>query len=334
MNRMRLVLGLMLSLLAGTASATFHTFRIEQLYSNADGTVQFVVLRESFGQNGENLWQDRTLSTVRTGQSQMEIVFPSPLVSFDTARQYVLVATDGFAALGLIKPDYLIPSGFLGTQGGQIDFAGVDAVAHGPLPKDGVSAVFRDGTVGPNIARNFRGESASIKAAVPPPPPPPAATAQVVEYYYAAWDYYFITAFPAEVALLDGGAYGGVWKRTGESFNVWPGSTPASSPTCRFFSTSFAPKSSHFYTPFPSECTTVKVSPDWEYENVAFHLELATAGACSSQTVPLYRLYNNGKGGAPNHRYTTSPDLFNAMRAQGWVAEGDGVTFVFACVPK
>ena len=35
--------------------ASFHTFRIEQIYSNADGTVQFVVLRESAGANGENL---------------------------------------------------------------------------------------------------------------------------------------------------------------------------------------------------------------------------------------------------------------------------------------
>ena len=36
---------------ASAALATFHLFRIEQLYSNADGTVQFIVLRESSGAN-------------------------------------------------------------------------------------------------------------------------------------------------------------------------------------------------------------------------------------------------------------------------------------------
>jgi predicted alpha/beta superfamily hydrolase len=38
-------------------------------------------------------------------------------------------------------------------------------------------------------------------------------------------------------------------------------------------------------------------------------------------------------GGAPNHRYTAVPAVFDAMRAQGWIAEGDGVTGVFACGP-
>src|SRR6516165_5938984 len=32
-----------------------------------------------------------------------------------------------------------------------------------------------------------------------------------IEYYYAAWDYYFVTSFPNEIAVLDGGAFGGVW---------------------------------------------------------------------------------------------------------------------------
>ena len=47
------------SLLAATlaaplAHATFHTLKIDRLYSNADGTIQYVVLRESAGFNGEN----------------------------------------------------------------------------------------------------------------------------------------------------------------------------------------------------------------------------------------------------------------------------------------
>ncbi|HEV3239049.1 MAG TPA: choice-of-anchor D domain-containing protein [Casimicrobiaceae bacterium] len=160
-------------------------------------------------------------------------------------------------------------------------------------------------------------------------------TAQAVEYYYAAWNFYFETAFPAEIAALDGGAFGGLWQRTGQTFNVWPQSNPAAAPTCRFFSTAFAPKSSHFYTPFAAECATLMTSPAWQYEAIAFYIALADVnGLCASGTVPLYRLYNNGMGGAPNHRYTTDPAIFNQMRAAGWLFEGNGNTKVFACVPQ
>src|SRR5215831_5943654 len=80
-----------------------------------------------------------------------------------------------------------------------------------------------------------------------------AQTQIAVEYYYAAWGFYFVTSLPGEIAALDGGAFGGVWKRTGETFNVWSGSTNGALATHRFFSTGFSPKSSHFYTPYANE---------------------------------------------------------------------------------
>jgi hypothetical protein len=166
-----------------------------------------------------------------------------------------------------------------------------------------------------------------------------ASTAIAVEYYYAAWNFYFETAFPTEIAALDGGAFGGLWKRTGETFNVWPQPNATSTPTCRFFSIAFAPKSSHFYTPFPAECAYVETNPAdvaaWQFENIAFYIQLADAnGLCGGGTIPLYRLYNSGMGGAPNHRYTTSVTVFNQMTAAGWNFEGNGNTKVFACVPQ
>jgi hypothetical protein len=160
-------------------------------------------------------------------------------------------------------------------------------------------------------------------------------TVTAVEYYYAAWNYYFETSFTDEIAALDAGAFGGVWQRTGQTFQVWPQSAGLGSPACRFFSITFAPKSSHFYTPFAAECAGVKVNPNWQYEGIAFYIQLANAnGYCPGGTMPLYRLYNNGMGGAPNHRYTTSPTIFNQMVAAGWVFEGNGNTKVFACVPQ
>jgi photosystem II stability/assembly factor-like uncharacterized protein len=160
-------------------------------------------------------------------------------------------------------------------------------------------------------------------------------TAAAVEYYYAAWNFYFETAFPDEIAALDGGAFGGAWKRTGQTFKVWPQPYGSASPTCRFFSTAFAPKSAHFYTPFEAECDIVMANPGWQFEAIAFYIQLADAGGnCPPGTIPLYRLYNNGMGGAPNHRYTTSLAVFNQMIALGWLFEGNGITKVFACVPQ
>lgn len=162
----------------------------------------------------------------------------------------------------------------------------------------------------------------------------PAHGGTAVEYYYADWNYYFVTAFPDEIAVLDGGAFGGVWKRTGQTFEVFDAGAPGVLPTCRFFSTAFAPRSSHFYTPFAAECDTVKANAAWQYESIAFHLALPGAdGNCATGTVPLYRLYNDGMGGAPNHRYTTDRATFTQMQALGWTFEGDGRTGTFACVP-
>jgi N-acetylneuraminic acid mutarotase len=157
----------------------------------------------------------------------------------------------------------------------------------------------------------------------------------VVEYHYAAWDHYFITSSPGEIAALDGGAFGGVWQRTGQTFNAWSDASGGALPTCRFFSTGFAPKSSHFYTPYAAECAAVKNDPNWQYESIAFYLQLPDAnGNCPIGTTALYRLYNNGMGGAPNHRYTTSVTVFNQMSAAGWVFEGNANTKAFACVPQ
>jgi hypothetical protein len=38
-----------------TAQASFHTFAIDEIYSNADGSVQFIVLHEAQGADGQNL---------------------------------------------------------------------------------------------------------------------------------------------------------------------------------------------------------------------------------------------------------------------------------------
>lgn len=48
------------------------------------------------------------------------------------------------------------------------------------------------------------------------------ATAQqvAIEYYYAAWNFYFVTSLTSEIEFIEGGGYGGAWKRTGQTFLV------------------------------------------------------------------------------------------------------------------
>jgi hypothetical protein len=164
------------------------------------------------------------------------------------------------------------------------------------------------------------------------PPPAAPATSDAIEYYHAAFDHYFITAIADEITKLDNGTFAG-WARTGRQFKVYAAAGASLSAVCRFFSTSFSPKSSHFYTALASECTAVKANPDWQFEaEVLFVAQPAADGSCGSGLVPVYRVYNNGQGAAPNHRFTTDPSVRADMLAKGWIPEGNGLG-VTMCVP-
>lgn len=143
-----------------------------------------------------------------------------------------------------------------------------------------------------------------------------------VEYYHAGFGHYFMTAQADEIAGLDGGAYGGAFARTSREFAVYNGPVGGAVPVCRFFTVTFAPKSSHFYTSDPAECAGVKENPDWQYEKIAFYVQRYQSG-CPDGHVPVYRVYNDGQSGAPNHRYTTDLALYGTfVNVNGWLAEG------------
>ena len=154
-----------------------------------------------------------------------------------------------------------------------------------------------------------------------------------VEYHHAEWDHYFVTDIPAEIEKLDNGTFAG-WKRTGEGFGVYSDMPPGTAGVCRFFSTSFGLRSSHFYTPSASECGIVGQNPDWQLEGVVFGVSApGPQGNCPAGMQPVYRLYNDGQGNSPNHRYTTSTATREAMLARGWIPEGYGALGVVMCAP-
>ncbi len=140
-----------------------------------------------------------------------------------------------------------------------------------------------------------------------------------VEYVNAALGHYFLTAFPAEIAVLDGGAFGGAWKRTGESFR-----TGGAAAVCRFYGMPPKGPDSHFFTVDAAECAHVMSAwQAWTFEGHAFAITPATAGACAAGLVPVRRFYNNPAAGADmNHRYVTSAAAATEMRGKGWVDEG------------
>ena len=175
---------------------------------------------------------------------------------------------------------------------------------------------------------------------IAPASAPGAAATTVIEYHHAAFDHYFITPVAAEIALLDAHAPPfEEWSRTGFSFNVYPpaGAPAGSVAICRFFNDHFAPKSSHFYAAHGFGCeATLTQFPDWGLEDdKLFNTMLpdATTGACPAGTIPVYRMFNNGMGGAPNHRFVTRSMERQNMINQSWTAEGAGIG-VGMCVPE
>jgi len=168
----------------------------------------------------------------------------------------------------------------------------------------------------------------------------PYAESVAIEYFHRGYGHYFASAGVDETRRLDTDPdWRAQWSRTGHAFNVWSVPEAERLPVCRFWSGQrYAPKSSHFYTPFMPECNSVQAAGVWIYEGNVFALKLPEAGTgsrvCPPDARPLYRAYNDGISGAPNHRYTTDRAVLDEMIAQGWIMEGDASTQVFACVPR
>lgn len=321
-NIVRGVFAAWLLLAAPWAGATFHTFKIEQLYSNADGSVQFIVLREASGLNGQNEFTGLSISVTK-GTLRKEFEFPNNL-QVSTSGRSVLIATRGFAALGLMFPDFTVDDRFLPIDGGVVNFAGVDTLAYPSLPIDGVNALFRSGATAPNAPTNFSRATGSVA-------PGPVTS---IEFYHAVLDHYFISALAPDIDALDSGRLAG-WTRTTRSFKVYP--TQASGgagvgPVCRIY---IPPGrgDSHFFSASPTECAeTITKFPFMQLEtDAAFFVGLpnTTTGACPAATVPVYRVWNNRADS--NHRYMTDRALRDSAVAAGGIAEGYGPDQVILC---
>ena len=164
--------------------------------------------------------------------------------------------------------------------------------------------------------------------------PPPPAKVTAIEFYHAGLDHYFVAASAQDIFDLDTGVQQG-WSRTGESFVVWNGATGNAGPVCRYY---IPPGygDSHFFSASAQECAIALVKFPFliKEADAAFYIALPDSGtgACLSDEVPIYRLWNTRVDS--NHRYTASAAVKAAMIAKGYVAEGYGPDQVDMCAPQ
>lgn len=172
------VVVLLLGLFAPSrAFAAFHEFEIKEIYSNADGTIQYIELFSSLA--GQGFVQGHTI-TANDGTQMRTFTFAANVG--ETENRHLLIATPGVANLpGAVTPDFTLPCGpFFDPSATSITitFVGADTVtfAGSALPKDGSGSLtdtnlygtssFQSGTNSPTNIGNSAGTLALMSCQI------------------------------------------------------------------------------------------------------------------------------------------------------------------------
>lgn len=153
---------------AASARGGAHTWDVNEVFSNADGTIQFVELFEANGTPGETHLTGRTVTSDATGNSfTITSDVPPP-----SSNRHLLLATARFAALpGAPTPDYIIPTGsvpFFEIAGDTVRYNPYDAFTFGAVPTDGIQSMNDGGVVAANSPTNYAGDTGSVDASTTP----------------------------------------------------------------------------------------------------------------------------------------------------------------------
>jgi serralysin len=147
-----------LALFAPTpARAAFHLWKIDEVYTNSTGSLQFIELTDPFG--GSNFVNGQSIQVSNVGNTLTNIfTIPGSSLPGSTLNHTLLLGTAGVHAAGGPTPDYIIPNDFLFTGGGTISFFGTNSGPYTALPTDGLlSRDFTTGTNATNSPENFTG---------------------------------------------------------------------------------------------------------------------------------------------------------------------------------
>jgi hypothetical protein len=157
---------LLLAFAPERAFAKAHLWKFTEVFSNADGSVQFIEMFV-FDPAGTGEWFFRGHKIESNG---VVYTFPNNLPTDEnTFQRWVLLATPAYAAIpGAPTPDFVIPAGFFDPAGDELRYRtalDILVLPPGSLPVDGIHSRLRDGTIAINSPINFAGAAASIDVA-------------------------------------------------------------------------------------------------------------------------------------------------------------------------
>lgn len=145
------------ALLAPSAQAAFHVFDIQEIFSNADGSVQFIELFST--SSGQNVVGGLTirLEVASPVSTLGTFTFPAGNGPTNTLNKTYLIGTSNLTAIYGVTPDFILPANFLtvgtGFSNKRVNFAGgTDVVNLLNLPLDGVGSL--NGLIGNDTSTN------------------------------------------------------------------------------------------------------------------------------------------------------------------------------------
>ncbi len=144
----------------------FDAWRIDEIFSSADGTVQYIKLSTST-ENQQNL-SGRVIRTLDANGNPGETYTFATNLTGQTANRSVLLGTTAFVAASGLAVDYPLPTGFIRTEGGIVELIGAHSFSYQreQLPRNGAQALRADGSVAAANPRNFASQTATLSVAV------------------------------------------------------------------------------------------------------------------------------------------------------------------------
>ncbi len=150
-------------LISLNADADHHLWKIHEVFSNADESVQYIQLHS--GESGQGNLAGQSLVS-HNAEHSIDFLFDKNLEG-DTTNANLLLATSAFAELTGLEPDFIIPAEFVSVSGGRLTFAdGADEFQfqRESLPLNGTQALNREGLPVNADPRNLSGFSTGLAA--------------------------------------------------------------------------------------------------------------------------------------------------------------------------
>jgi len=170
-------LGFAVFFLAASATAGIHTWDVVEVFSNSDGTIQYVELLD---QGPAGLGNEIGVGNGSLSSGLHSFSWTNGAVTPPTGDKRYLIATAAFAALpGAPTPDVIIPGAnvpFFSPTGDSIGFAGVDTLVFGAIPTNGLDSFDETAGVALNSPENYAGGTGSVDASGTPPVAVPSAS--------------------------------------------------------------------------------------------------------------------------------------------------------------